>query len=385
MKRKLFFILVGIAIVLKLALFAFAMTHAPESIYSPDSDAYITLGDTLYSKGAFALPQPDGSLSANVYRTPGYPLFLAVLHHFFKIPYAGVVLVQLVFSILAAFITYKTACEIDAKIAPLAALIILFDLSVTVWSMKVLTESLYLLLISVYLFWIVRYLKKGELKPMLFAGLFLAAATFVRPVSYYLGFVTALFILFANRGKKLTVSFAPILALCAITYILLGAWQIRNYGHYQTVSFATNVDANFESAGLFSVCLKKGNSALMTAGHCAYDGASSFVRILIKPGNLKYYKSPALHAVGKIAGLPIMIFLLSGFFWGCFKMCGDIGYQFMLIVFLYFSAAAVLNLAGLVGDRFRVPAMPCIAIVSAFGWQCLLSRIKSSNGSFGGK
>jgi len=79
----------------------------------------------------------------------------------------------------------------------------------------------------------------------------LAAATYVRPISYYLGFTLILFIFYANRniGLKRCVVHALVFAL--ILYSLLGAWQVRNYLRCNDMSFSSVGSFNLSSQGLF--------------------------------------------------------------------------------------------------------------------------------------
>jgi len=57
-----------------------------------------------------------------------------------------------------------------------------------------------------------------------------------------------------------------------------------------------------------------------------------------------------------------------GFIIGIVKMRDNLYYQFALLVTLYFIAASIGGISLLVGERFRVPMVPFIAVISACGW-----------------
>ena len=126
-------IVIIIALLIKFSLFTFASIHNPRAKFQYDSYGYLNTGMMLTSHGVFAQDN-NGVLKYELFRTPGYPLFLGLLHGTLKIPLDGVILVQVLLTILAAFVTYKAAFEIDNKIAFLGAAIVLFSLPVTIFS-----------------------------------------------------------------------------------------------------------------------------------------------------------------------------------------------------------------------------------------------------------
>ena len=110
----------------------------PQGKFQADSLDYVNTGMMLVSHGVFA-QDDNGALRYESRRTPGYSLFLGVLHTIMKIPLGGVILTQVVLTILAAFITYKTALEIDNKIALLSGTIVLYSPPITIFSLQILS------------------------------------------------------------------------------------------------------------------------------------------------------------------------------------------------------------------------------------------------------
>ena len=74
--KKYFLIIVAGAILIKILLFSFATLYVPQSKFMPDSSMYLKTAKMLVSNGTFATQNADGSLKYEIYRTPGYPIFI---------------------------------------------------------------------------------------------------------------------------------------------------------------------------------------------------------------------------------------------------------------------------------------------------------------------
>ncbi|MDD5355569.1 MAG: hypothetical protein PHY56_03440, partial [Candidatus Omnitrophica bacterium] len=127
MKNKYLFCVIAGAILIKFFLFIFLTVNAPQGNLQNDSADYLETSRVLTSQAAFAKVNADGSLRYEFYRTPGYPVFLAFLTGLLKFSLNGVMLIQILLAILAAWFTYKAAFQIDKRIAFLAAVIVLYD------------------------------------------------------------------------------------------------------------------------------------------------------------------------------------------------------------------------------------------------------------------
>ena len=107
MKNKYCVIIIAAAILIKIFLFAFAQVNAPRSKFLPDSTDYLETARVLSTQGVFAKQAEDGSLKYETLRTPGYPIFLAILNGLMKVPINVVVLFQVFLTIIAAFIVFR--------------------------------------------------------------------------------------------------------------------------------------------------------------------------------------------------------------------------------------------------------------------------------------
>jgi hypothetical protein len=382
LKNKKIFAAVLAALLIKFSLFALAALGTSESVFraDPDSADYLKTASMLASSGRFAEYAADGSLRYERCRTPGYPFFLAVLNGCLKIPLTGVIALQVFLTILGALVIYQTALQIDPKIAFLSMILILFDLPIAVFSMMFMTETLYLIFVCLFLFAFTRYLKTRRAMEVIGAAALLAAATYVRPISYYFGAAAAAFIFYANCRAKPRQAALHALMFAFVTYGILGLWQWRNYLRFSEYIFSGIAGQNLTYHSLFqsyASCTDPSARAMGPVRYYLDVGWRCFLSLMTRPGSLKYFHSPALSLAGKIFGYPWMIFWMTGFLAGILMVKRNLYYQFVLLCAVYFILVSVCGAGWCAGERFRVPIMPFIAVLSAHGW----SRLRGGKSS----
>jgi hypothetical protein len=191
-------------------------------ITSGDTASYLEPGRNLLLHGHFftgVLPEID--------RTPGYPLFLAI----FSLP--GIVtaaLVQVILSALTVLLVLRLARAVfeDDRIALAAAWLFAFEPVSIIYSVRLLPETLFLALLLLSLERLVAFLRGRRLRILVAGGLWLASATFVRPVSYYLPIALALGLFVALARAPGLRWKAPAVLLLSV-FPFLAAWQMRNF------------------------------------------------------------------------------------------------------------------------------------------------------------
>jgi hypothetical protein len=324
----------------------------------------------LFSDGVFGEVTEEGVSKFETLRTPGYPLFLGLLHNFMRIPLLWVVFLQVILTIFAGFITYKIAVEIDSRLGLFSMAVTLLDPPVAVQSLRIMTEAFYLLLFCWYVYLTVKYLKSGKLGLLALSAPVLVIATFVRPISYFLGLGVAVFLIYANPCRSIKKTLVHVILFLIIIYSALGVWQARNYLRAGTISFSSVGDGNFQRHSL-AKNVQKCSTPVSQAASYIVEAGQSFVNLMTMPGSLKYYKSKVVGVLGKIVFYPWMAFWMFGFLAGCFNARKNIYYRFLLWIMLYFSAVTVINISNAASERFRIPMLPCIAVISAYGWSII--------------
>jgi len=372
----LFIILASLAV--KLALFGHIVINAPSAKFMPDTPSYLEPGINLLEKGRFVNVTSAGAEQYDINRTPGYPIFLAILRRGLGWSFDGIVILQILITTLSGWIVYKAAREIDKSIAPLAAFIFLFDIPVILYSLILLTETLYTLFIALFALFFLRYLKKGKMGALVSAAAMAAIATYIRPVSYYLGICVAGGVIYA-APRPLNIKKAAARAIIFITvfYSILAPWHYRNYIRSGNADFTVIDNRDLRDMGITHKYERdlRGektdikNPVLFYIDHIA----KSTVQFFTLPGTFKYLKSNALKVLSKVFGYPWVAFWLIGLL---FAGCRGPSHRFLLLTMLYFAAVSIAATGLCVGSRFRVPAMPFIAILSACGWFKIASKAK---------
>jgi hypothetical protein len=363
------------ALLVKLSLFALLLWNAPEGRFLNDSADYIEAAQVLSSQNTFARHNPDGSLRFDLHRAPGYALFLSVLRGTMKLPFNAVILFQILLALSAAWFVYRAACLIDRTTAFLSALIVMYDPAVSIYSLFILSETLFFFMLACFMFAFVKYLKGRQLFFAAVAALLLALATYVRPITYYLGVVLSVFTGYANlRAKNIKAALLHTLVFLVVFYGLLEVWQARNYRLTGVDTFASVIQGNPEAFGVCGSLSRTGENRAHPAIYYAKAVPRCLLSLFTRPGQFKYFRSKAVSAAGKALAYPWMVFWITGLAAGIIFTGGNIFYQFILCVILYFTVASIGGAGDLVGERFRVPMVPFIAVLSAYGWSLLYAR-----------
>jgi hypothetical protein len=106
--NRLFLIFAAIAVAVKLSLFFFTTTYSPNGKYEEDSMRYMMPALFMAREGVFAQEKTGPKQYVyETFRTPGYPLFLAIFHHKLRIPLNGIIFLQVLLSILTAVLVYR--------------------------------------------------------------------------------------------------------------------------------------------------------------------------------------------------------------------------------------------------------------------------------------
>ncbi|MDO8579884.1 MAG: glycosyltransferase family 39 protein [Candidatus Omnitrophota bacterium] len=383
--RKIFIILVVLACLLKFGLWGYVTTQVPDKIFEADSTSYLGPGLVLVNEGAFAFygnyetsgdPQERRWMS---FRTPGYPLFLGVLHGRLGLPLAAIIFIQILLTLAAAYVTYRTAILIDPRLGYLSAIIVLFDPAVTVFSLMLMTESLFLFLIAIFMWLFVIYLKTKKVSALVWASLLLVMATYVRPVSYYLPIIATGFILYALIREKPKAALTHAMIFLIIVYSSIGLWIWRNYHNSGRAAFTNITDATIGTWGVGGTHTRSKTPQwenMPTVPYYSLVVLKSSLELMTRPASFKYFECNWLRRTGQVFSYPWGIFCLVGLLAGIARMKTNIYFQFFALVIVYFIAVSVVNALLQVTPRFRVPMVPFLAILSSYGWGCVVAALE---------
>lgn len=374
--KILLLIIISMALASKLALFSYAAIKAPSAKFMPDTPTYVEPGINLIEKGAFAVFSDSGEIRYEIKRTPGYPIFVAILNKVLRLSFDSIIIVQILLITLAGYIVYKAAYELDENTALLACFIFLFDQPTTISALMLLTEALYTVFIAFFLYLFLKYLRENKISSLISSTLMLVIATYVKPTSYYLGLCLAGGVIYAFFRLDIKKAVVHAVILLLIFYSSLGLWQYRNYARTGNADFTVIDDIDLRHMGLINKYERDGGLERIRMGPFMYyfsHTTRSVIQFFTIPGTLKYLESKGIKAASKIYGYPWMVFWLIGLF---FAKYDKLPYRFLLLVVLYFALASVIVTGLCVGSRFRVPVMPLISILSASGWVRIAAKFR---------
>jgi hypothetical protein len=388
--NRLFFIFVTLALLLKLFLFFFTTTYSPNGKFEEDSMRYLTPGIFLVQDGVFAQERSGPHTYVyETFRTPGYPLFLGLLHHTLRISLNGIIFIQVLLSILAAFLVYRLAYFINPQLAPLSTIIVLFDPPINVFSLIILTDILFLIFIILFALAFVRYLKDRQLIWLILSAIILAASVYIRPVAYFLGIAVAGFIIgdsaLLSKNKVKNRALSPIvhtLIFLILVYSLVGLWHYRNATKTGMKEFCTIGNATYKVEGLLNSYNR--NHDKLTQGwppplYYASVTTRCIISFFTRPASFKYFDNKILTKTGKVFAYPWCAFWMIGFLAGLTRIKDNPSLQFFAFMILYFASVTVISTMWGSGPRFLIPCVPFIAIISAYGWMILKNKTETKN------
>ncbi|MBP5183073.1 MAG: glycosyltransferase family 39 protein, partial [Lentisphaeria bacterium] len=223
---RILFFLVLASFLLKL-LYLVPGTGDPEIYLRPDSPSYLAparslLYDLTYSTGA-------GTGEAALHRTPLYPCFLALC--------LGISGGSLLFvAVVSAFLSSLTLIPLflSAKIflpekyALFASLLFLLHPTVFAVFPLVTSDTLFLLLVTLVLYFYLRFLKERSLSFLLWSAFAATLAVLTRPLMLFWGF-PALFVLFCLPRFPLKKKVLFSLLFLLVFFLLPACWILRNH------------------------------------------------------------------------------------------------------------------------------------------------------------
>ncbi len=266
-----------------------------------DTASYLAPGHNLLFHGSFAngaLPEID--------RTPGYPLF-AMLTGMAWNNVLLTAIVQIALSLVTLWFISRIAerCFPQTNAAIIAAWLFAVEPLSIVMNVRLMPETLFLLLLVVFLDRLIEYQATGKLQTLAAAGLLLAAATFVRPVSYYLVFcLTAALAIIPQRERGHRWKAPALLLLTVLPWFAV--WQWRNFAQTGYSGFSAIVEKNLYFYQSAEVAAELAHTSFadeqLKRGYpdeAAYLAAHPDQRTWTQPQRLAYMRAQSVQLLGQ--------------------------------------------------------------------------------------
>ena len=192
-----------------------------------------------------------------IYRPPGYSLLLIpgiLLGH---VPLVTIS-IQILLSCLTVYLVFRISMALfgGAETAILCAALYAIDPLSIIFSSLIMSETLFTFALSLFLLFLLRYLKEDSVSQLVLAAVALASAVYVQAIAYFLpAWMTLVLILGAlKRRSGIHVLHAFIFLLISMS--LIAAWQIRNRAETGYSGFSTIFDKSLYYAQAASVLAK---------------------------------------------------------------------------------------------------------------------------------
>jgi 4-amino-4-deoxy-L-arabinose transferase-like glycosyltransferase len=436
MKTSLSLKLLIIFLVFRLLLVLVTVAN-PEGGILADSLAYLDLTKSIQESGRYEsqLYQDEDLL-----RPPIYPYFLASIRTLFGPHNGTITFFQLILSGSICWMLFHMGrCMGRERAGLVAAWLYALSPNVTLWSLTIMSETLFSFLIAIALFLWIKYLQSSKALWLVWVGLALGLATLIRPIGLYLISLWALLVLVyfwrafdLQRAAGLTMLF-----LLAGSVTIL-PWAIRNWRvHHQfTISnVTTKTFIEFNLAYVLADIEGIDREAAVKSVNARGDFISSMVE-LAREHPIPFLRTQAFGIARSLAGsetgtwamvlgrgswegfglltnvfkgqgsetkspTPISevdtttvflygIFVFSLIYSAVLLGLSILGLSFLrkgnrseviLISSLLLLAAYLILAPGAAGQaRFRVPAEPALALLAGYGWSFLWVRNRKMKG-----
>jgi 4-amino-4-deoxy-L-arabinose transferase-like glycosyltransferase len=223
------FAVVATALALKLVLLAGLAGTRPQAFTYIDSGTYLRPALALLRQGSFS-PGTDVVPEPEINRTPGYPLLVAGAWRLLgERPWVPPILGALL-SAGTALVAARLATRLfGGRAGVAAAVLVSCEPGTFLRSLDVLSDSPFTLALTLFVSALAGYAGGDGTSPAR-AGFWLALATLVRPLSYYLLPLGALFVLFVfrRRGRSFRAASGAAAVFLLPALLLVGGWEARN-------------------------------------------------------------------------------------------------------------------------------------------------------------
>ncbi|SLM50266.1 membrane protein of unknown function [Nitrospira japonica] len=229
--RRALVVVVLFSILSKLMLGALVFSLNPDGIFeSSDAHEYHQLALNMARYGTFSR-SVNPPLDPEIIRTPAYPLLLAGLYQVVGIRPHAVIPVQIALSVVTLLAGFRIACLLfGPRAGLLTAVFLALDPVSMYYSQVMLTETLFGTALTLCLLGMVQAIRIPSPRYPSWAGVCLAAATYIRPTGYYLGLLLPMVLFLAiqrSGGWRRALASAALMGI--IFFVLVGGWQVRNY------------------------------------------------------------------------------------------------------------------------------------------------------------
>jgi len=195
------------------------------------------------------------------FRSPLYPIFIAGVYLIFGPYYQSIFLVQALLGAISAILIFQSLRPLSLFAAVIGGSLFVFHPLMLFYTKQVLTESLYVFLLSL-LIYLTLQIRDGGIKSATSLGIVMGLATLCRSETLLLCIfiLIGLWVVAFRRGRYWR-KFATVLVVLCIYLLTISPWVIRNFFVVGAPVLSTNGGIMFY----------QGNSSEATGGYIAWE------------------------------------------------------------------------------------------------------------------
>lgn len=242
--RQYILLIFMVGLLTRLLVFAY-IAHEPMKFYTYDSDGYDRRAQNLLRYGMLA-SEAQPPLTPDLDRTPVYPAVLAAAFAVFGHVPAAAILLQIVLGSLTGVFAFLLAREFQFTpvVGLIAGLIVAVDPVSLMTANRLLTETLFTMLLVAGTWTVVRFWNTPGLAWLLLASILFALTALTRPISQVLPFALVPLFLLASRHGQLRRPLLYGLMFVVLSTALTYSWAYRNYRMTGVFTLSTISDTN---------------------------------------------------------------------------------------------------------------------------------------------
>ena len=388
---------------------------------SGDAPSYLGPARSLLQHWSFDTSHPAGQ--PEFLRTPGYPAFVAAVWRVFGETNTAVLLVQVVLSAITVYLVYLLASRMwSPAIGLLAAVLTALDPLQNASTATLLTECLAALALTMLaaVGFVVFSNDKPRLWLLALLGFLLAAATLLRPVTYYFPLLVVILLLvkYAPRRDRWGDLVKMTAAFLAPLVIFLGGWQFRNHERVDSWRISGIEAKNLYKFRATGAIARSSGISLAAAQHelnrqfgaLGSESQGSYYDRMLHAGMHILATHPGATFMGVVTGLWSELFSVRDKFFEYLRMkpaSGAVEVAALALLLVFYALFAygivlvgrerkhllahvfVLGIAVYVllasagpealggrGERFRAPIMPILIAYAARGTYALYTALR---------
>ena len=202
--------------------------QAPEKALWPDSLGYLEVAHEWVEGRGIA---GDSSSSADLYRSPGYPAFLAMIFRIAGEDYTAVVIVQLLMGVAVSLMLFALGRMFwSPRVGYVAALLYALTPNALLWALSILSDTLFVFLIAAALLCLGLLMQTGRTRWAAMSGVCLGLSALTRPIGELLVplWILAMVVWAIRRRTTLCQAIIAMAALALASVALILPWAYRN-------------------------------------------------------------------------------------------------------------------------------------------------------------